>query len=113
MPGRVRWDLALRFVEICSRRRSRSFLDSASRSLRALSAYSGPTRPRRLIRIANLCNYGTMTPTLGADLLAVVARINRLATQRSRLPLPYAQARLLSTIEDQGVARISDLATLD
>jgi DNA-binding MarR family transcriptional regulator len=52
-------------------------------------------------------------PTLGSDLLAVVARINRLATQRVRLPVPYAQGRLLSTIEDQGEARISDLAALD
>src|ERR1700687_4285339 len=50
---------------------------------------------------------------LGADLLAVVARLNRMATQRARMPLPFAQARLLSTIEDQGAARISDLATLD
>ena len=50
---------------------------------------------------------------LGADLLAVVARLNRLATQRAQLPLPWAQARLLSTIEDQGEARISDLAALD
>ncbi|QRY50587.1 MarR family winged helix-turn-helix transcriptional regulator [Mycolicibacterium septicum] len=50
---------------------------------------------------------------LGADLLSVVARLNRLATQRARLPLPWAQARLLSTIEDQGEARISDLAYLD
>jgi DNA-binding MarR family transcriptional regulator len=54
-----------------------------------------------------------MTPTLGADLLAVVARINRLATQRAHLPLPFAQARLLSIIESEGVARISDLAALD
>lgn len=54
-----------------------------------------------------------MTQPLGADLLAVVARINRLATQRARLPLPFAQGRLLSTIEDQGTARISDLAALD
>lgn len=46
-------------------------------------------------------------------MLGVVARLNRLATQRTRLPLPWAQARLLSTIEDQGAARISDLATLD
>lgn len=53
------------------------------------------------------------TEHLGGDLLAVVARLNRLATQRTRLPLPWAQARLLSTIEDQGEARISDLATLD
>ncbi|WP_234880330.1 MarR family winged helix-turn-helix transcriptional regulator [Mycolicibacterium litorale] len=50
---------------------------------------------------------------LGADLLAVVARLNRLATQRTRLPLPWAQARLLSTVEDRGEARISDLAALD
>ncbi len=54
-----------------------------------------------------------MPSTLGADLLSVVARINRLANQRVRMPIPYAQARLLSTIEDQGEARISDLAALD
>ena len=54
-----------------------------------------------------------MTHPLGADLLSVVARINRLATQRVRLPLGVAQARLLSTIEDQGPTRISDLAALD
>ena len=54
-----------------------------------------------------------MTRTLGADLLAVVARLNRLASQRARIPLPFAQGRLLSTIEDQGAARISDLAALD
>ncbi|MCF6388968.1 MarR family winged helix-turn-helix transcriptional regulator [Mycobacterium sp. MBM] len=53
------------------------------------------------------------TAALGADLLAVVARINRLANQRIELPLPFAQARLLSTIEDQGLTRISDLAALD
>ena len=56
---------------------------------------------------------GAVTRTLGADLLAVVARLNRLASQRARIPLPFAQARLLSTIEDQGAARISDLAALD
>ncbi|HEV7420326.1 MAG TPA: MarR family transcriptional regulator [Mycobacterium sp.] len=50
---------------------------------------------------------------LAADLLSVVARINRLATQRVRLQLPFAQARLLSMIDDQGAARISDLAALD
>ena len=63
--------------------------------------------------IVKLCNLDAMTQSLGADLLSVVARINRLATQRARLPLPYAQARLLSTIEDQGPTRISDLAGLD
>src|SRR6476619_6019161 len=54
-----------------------------------------------------------VTRTLGADLLAVVARLHRLASQRARIPLPFAQGRLLSTIEDQGSARISDLAALD
>lgn len=53
------------------------------------------------------------TAALGADLLAVVARINRLASQRIELPLPFAQARLLATIEDQGQTRISDLAAID
>ena len=79
-----------------------------------------------MIYIANLCNHRSHDPTcdrgcryrrrateLGADLLAAVARLNRLATQRARIPLPFAQARLLSTIEDQGAARISDLAALD
>lgn len=54
-----------------------------------------------------------MSSTLGSDLLSVVARINRLANQRLRMPVPFAQARLLSTIEDKGEARISDLAALD
>ncbi|BBY30692.1 MarR family winged helix-turn-helix transcriptional regulator [Mycolicibacterium sediminis] len=51
--------------------------------------------------------------TLSSDLLSAVARINRLANQRVRLALPFAQARLLAAIEDQGAARISDLAALD
>lgn len=50
---------------------------------------------------------------LGADLLAVVARLNRLATQRVQMPLPSAQARLLATIEAHGEARIGDLAAVD
>ena len=53
------------------------------------------------------------SPALGSELLSVIARLNRLATQRIRLPLPWAQARLLGTIGDQGEARISDLAELD
>jgi DNA-binding MarR family transcriptional regulator len=52
-------------------------------------------------------------PGLGADLLAVVARLNRLATQRVPMPLPSAQARLLATIEAHGEARIGDLAAVD
>ena len=50
---------------------------------------------------------------VGADLLAVVARLNRLATQRIQMPLPAAQARLLATIEAHGEARIGDLAAVD
>lgn len=50
---------------------------------------------------------------LGAELLAVVARLNRLATQRVQMPLPAAQARLLATIDVQGEARIGDLAAVD
>ena len=50
---------------------------------------------------------------LGADLLAVVARLNRYATQRSRMQLPAAQARLLATIDAHGDARICDLAAVD
>lgn len=56
---------------------------------------------------------GDPEQALGSELLTVVARLNRLATQRIRLPLPWAQARLLSTVDDQGEARISDLAALD
>ena len=50
---------------------------------------------------------------LAADLLGVVARINRLASQRVRTRLSYARARLLSAIEEHGPARMSDLAALD
>jgi DNA-binding MarR family transcriptional regulator len=55
----------------------------------------------------------TLRQGLGADLLAVVARLNRLATQRIQMPLPSAQARLLATVEVQGEARIGDLAAVD
>lgn len=51
---------------------------------------------------ANRSEVGGPLPGLGADLLAVVARLNRLATQRIQMPLPAAQARLLATIEAQG-----------
>ncbi|WP_319449144.1 MULTISPECIES: MarR family winged helix-turn-helix transcriptional regulator [unclassified Mycobacterium] len=55
----------------------------------------------------------TTDTALAAELLSAVARINRLATQRVSIKLPFAQARLLAAIEDQGTARISDLAELD
>jgi DNA-binding MarR family transcriptional regulator len=50
---------------------------------------------------------------LAADLVAVVARINRLANQRVRTRLPDARARLLSAIKEHGPARVSDLAAFD
>src|SRR5271156_487742 len=52
-------------------------------------------------------------PGLGADLLAVVARLYRFATRRIHVSVPSAQARLLATIEAHGEARISDLAAVD
>lgn len=59
----------------------------------------------------------TADPTaaaLGSELLTLVARLNRLATSRILLPLPWAQARLLGTIEDRrDGTRISELAELD
>ncbi|HLR99594.1 MAG TPA: MarR family transcriptional regulator, partial [Mycolicibacillus parakoreensis] len=50
---------------------------------------------------------------LGADLLAVIFRLNRLATQLVTMPLSGAQARLLAAIETLGDARIGDLAAAD
>ncbi len=55
----------------------------------------------------------TAPAEVGADLLTVVARLNRMATQQSDLPLPYAQARLLAQVEQQGASRISELAAAD
>jgi DNA-binding MarR family transcriptional regulator len=63
--------------------------------------------------MAGMTPHAPADTTLSSDLLSVVARINRLANQRVRLALPFAQARLLAVIEDQGAARISDLAALD
>jgi DNA-binding MarR family transcriptional regulator len=50
---------------------------------------------------------------LGADLLAVISRIDRLANQRVRPRLSCARARLLSAIKEHGPARVSDLAAFD
>lgn len=63
--------------------------------------------------MAGMSSHSVTDTALSTDLLSVVARLNRLATQRVKMELPYAQARLLSTIEDQGAARISDLAAFD
>ena len=50
---------------------------------------------------------------LAADLLAVVARIHRLASQRVRTLLPHGRARLLSAIDEHNSARLCELAALD
>lgn len=51
--------------------------------------------------------------SLGADLLGVISRLNRVATQLIQMPLSGAQARLLSALDDLGEARICDLAAVD
>ena len=50
---------------------------------------------------------------LGVDLWGVITRLHRLLPQRIRLPLPWAQARLLATVEQHGETRISDLAAFN
>jgi DNA-binding MarR family transcriptional regulator len=54
-----------------------------------------------------------MVRSLGARLAAVAARIERIAKQRIRMPVGYAQARRLALIERHGGARIPQLAALD
>jgi DNA-binding MarR family transcriptional regulator len=51
--------------------------------------------------------------SLAADLLTVVAEVNRLAAHRIRAPISYAQTRLLALIDRLGTARMSHLAALD
>ena len=50
---------------------------------------------------------------LGAELLGVIARLGRWATQQADLDIPPAQARLLAQIDALGRARIGDLARAD
>lgn len=50
---------------------------------------------------------------LGADLVTLVARFNRFATQQAPLDLPYAQVRLLALVDERGPSRISELAAYD
>ncbi len=50
---------------------------------------------------------------LGAELLSVIARLNRWSTRHANRTLPIAQARLLAQIEELGPARIGDLARAD
>lgn len=50
---------------------------------------------------------------LGAQLLWVIARLNRWATRQADLRIPPAQGRLLAQIDELGSARIGDLARAD
>jgi DNA-binding MarR family transcriptional regulator len=61
----------------------------------------------------NIANQPAADAHLGSDLLSVVARLNRMATQRAQIDVRYAQARLLAQVEEQGPARISALAAAD
>jgi DNA-binding MarR family transcriptional regulator len=49
----------------------------------------------------------------GAELLSVIARVNRWATYHADLAIPPAQARLLAQIDTLGSARVGDLARAD
>ncbi len=50
---------------------------------------------------------------LGAELLNVIARLNRWSTRHANRALPVAQARLLAQIDELGAARISAIARAD
>lgn len=51
--------------------------------------------------------------SLGPDLLAVIARVNRWATSQAHLDISPAQARMLAQLEQAGPLRTSDLARMD
>ncbi|QCH21904.1 MarR family winged helix-turn-helix transcriptional regulator [Mycobacteroides salmoniphilum] len=50
---------------------------------------------------------------LTADVLTVIARLNRWVSSQAELPVPTAQARLLALVGEMEDARISDLAQAD
>lgn len=53
------------------------------------------------------------TDDLADELLRAAARLSRWATRHSDLELPWAQARVLSLVEELGPARITALAAID
>ena len=55
----------------------------------------------------------TPPPSLGDELLGVVARLNRWASRHAEFDVPPAQARLLAQIDELGPARVGDLALAD
>ncbi|MGA9344851.1 MAG: MarR family winged helix-turn-helix transcriptional regulator [Nocardioidaceae bacterium] len=50
---------------------------------------------------------------LGAELLSVIARLNRWATRQADISIPPAQGRLLAQIDELVSSRIGDLARAD
>jgi DNA-binding MarR family transcriptional regulator len=55
----------------------------------------------------------TSEDPIGAELLRVIARINRWATRQADVRIPPAQGRLLAQIDELGPARVGDLARAD
>ena len=53
------------------------------------------------------------SPSLGDELLSVVARLNRWASRQAVFDVPPAQARLLAQLDELGPSRIGDLAQAD
>ncbi|WP_078315338.1 MarR family winged helix-turn-helix transcriptional regulator [Mycobacterium sp. D16Q16] len=53
------------------------------------------------------------TDGLTADVLTVIARLNRWVSSQAELPVPTGQARLLALVGEMEDARISDLAQAD
>lgn len=61
-----------------------------------------------------MCKHrNTTDDELGAELLRVIARLNRWATRHAGWTLPVAQVRLLAEIDELGPARIGALARFD
>ena len=50
---------------------------------------------------------------LANELLRTVARLNRWTNRQTELPVPAAQARVLSLLDDLGPSRVGDLARAD
>ncbi|CCH77687.1 Transcriptional regulator, MarR family [Nostocoides japonicum T1-X7] len=56
---------------------------------------------------------GPQDVDLANTLLRTVARLNRWTNRRAELPVPAAQARVLSLLDDLGASRVGDLARAD
>ncbi|SKU78049.1 putative transcriptional regulator MarR [Mycobacteroides abscessus subsp. abscessus] len=70
------------------------------------------TRTRCLAKLRKIGGVST-TDGLTADVLTVIARLNRWVSSYADLPVPTGQARLLALVGEMEDARISDLAQAD